>query len=206
MMNKVISIAMVPLLALTLSACGNNSNNSNKDSSSRAATSQSTPKSADGNIDFTRYNAVKVGNTLNGAGGTTETAVKQSFGKPSSNANTDVDGKKSSALTWDKMNSSFKAKSVTVAFVNGKAVSKGYANLSPDKVTPIDQTKVDQIKKGATYESVIKALGVPHADTEAGINQESIKTIMYVTNKNGSATSFVFMDNKLNTITKIKIG
>ncbi|MHA8263383.1 DUF3862 domain-containing protein [Lactobacillaceae bacterium Melli_B3] len=203
-MKKLISVVAIPLLALTLSACGNGNHN-NKNSSSKATTSQSTQKSADGNIDFDRFHSIKIGNSMTGDGGTSEAAVRQSFGKPSSTTKTDVNGKQTTALTWDKLNSAFKAKSATIGFVNGKAISKGYANLSADQVKPLDKTKVNAIHKGASFDDVINQLGAPHADTEAGSGQQSIKTIIYVTNKNGSATSFVFVDGKLNTKTETKI-
>ncbi|MCY9807491.1 DUF3862 domain-containing protein [Lentilactobacillus senioris] len=196
-MRKTVTIAATLLSILTLSACGNTSSKSSSTSSDSEKTEQK--KTEKNTITLTKYNKIKVGNSLTGAGGTDEKVVKSMYGKPESKSETAVPGasKKGTSYSWSNVGTSLKGAAVTTEFLDGKTVAKGYTNFesSPE----VTNAKYKSIKLGQSYISVKHKLGTPITESIAGSGTTSAQTLTY---SNGTKSIvLIFTNNKLSSKT-----
>ncbi|TPR12414.1 DUF3862 domain-containing protein [Apilactobacillus timberlakei] len=199
-MKKLVSIATISLLALTISACGNSNDKKGSNNSSSSSKVVNNSK-----VTMNHYQAIKLSSMMDNSGGDNEKTVKNILGKPSRVTTSETNGKKMVTYTWDKLNTSFKAKNVNVGFNDGKAMTKSYANLDLNQMKPLDQSKVKTIKSGTSYKDVISKLGTPSSESEAGSGNMAMKEAMYITSTKGDATGFTFMGGNVSQISSNKI-
>ncbi|MBW1606359.1 DUF3862 domain-containing protein [Lactobacillus sp. Sy-1] len=200
-MNKLATFMTISLLSITLAGCGSKGASQNGSSSDKTSSSKKTSASA---LNYQNFQSVKVGSFVDGSGSTTA-YVRKALGKPTSTTTTKVSGKESKTYVWSNLNSSFKAKDVTISFENGRAIAKGYANADINHLKALNHQKVNSIKIGDSYNSVIQKLGQPSSESESGSGNISIRSVVYLTGKNGESTSFVFNGDKVNQITKSEL-
>lgn len=192
-MKKVATIGVTLLAALTLTACGSSSSSDSSASSSSAKKAE--PKSA---ITMNKYNSIKVGDPSTGAGGSSESTVKNMYGKPMSETETTVPGSKDKAksYTWSNVGSSLSGATVTAEFLNSKTVGKGYAALS--KSTKISDNDYKSVQTGASFATVKKQFGAPQSESiVGGSGITSAQTLTYVNTSGSKSLSFTFTNNKL---------
>lgn len=123
--------------------------------------------------------------------------VIKNLGKPSLSSKTNVNGIEGETLSWSKISSTFNVGDVTVTITDGKVEGKAYTNPSLNKIKPLDKSKVDSIQTGASYKEVIDKLGQPTTESYSSIGGQNSNMVMYVTSKNGDATSFMFTNDSL---------
>ncbi|TPR48157.1 DUF3862 domain-containing protein [Apilactobacillus micheneri] len=199
-MKKFASIATISLLALTISACGNSNDKKGTNNSSSSSKVVNNSK-----VTMDHYQAIKLSSMMDNSGGDSEKTVKNILGKPSKISTSETNGKKMVTYTWDKLNTSFKAKNVNVGFNDGKAMTKSYANLNLNQMKPLDSSKVKSIKNGASYQDVINKLGTPSAESSAGSGNMAMTESIYLTSTKGDATGFTFMGGHVSQISTNKI-
>lgn len=202
-MKKILLLSTTLLLGLSISACGNNNSSSKKDSSGNKA--QTAKKKDTGFISLAKYKKIKIGSAMDDSGSTAKT-VKSILGKPTTTSTSEENGQKNKTYTFNNLKDSFKANSVTVMLTNGHANTKGYTNLSLDKIKPLDSSKVKSIQKGASYKDIASKLGQPSAETESGSGMIAMKILMYVTSRDGESTSFTLVGNQMTTKSKTKLN
>ncbi|WP_243674264.1 DUF3862 domain-containing protein [Lentilactobacillus kisonensis] len=166
---------------------------------SQSKSAKTSTTSSDQAITRSDYNRIKLANIDSPkAGGASEQAVKRSFGSPASkNRVTINNGKRKTAIqySWTKVTPSFKASAVTVEFLNGHAVGKGYLTIKNPRFTSSKSLK--QIKNGTSYNQVIQKLGNPNAESKTGSGNLSATITRYITSKKGNTTTLMFTGNKL---------
>ncbi|MCS8604688.1 DUF3862 domain-containing protein [Lactiplantibacillus pentosus] len=204
-MKKITTLTAVLLAGLTLTACSSTSSSSS--SSSKASTnkqSSSSAKTTTG-ISLANYKQIQVALPNNGTA-TTETKVKEMFGKPDQSTKTSISGldKEATQYTWTNVDQSLSGATVTASFYGGKAVAKGYSNASLTPNDKLTTATLNGIKEGDTLSSVEAKLGAPNAESISGSGVLSAQIINYtsIKGKSGASVSFTFTHNRLVTTTK----
>ncbi|WP_259683070.1 DUF3862 domain-containing protein [Lactiplantibacillus pentosus] len=209
-MKKITMLTAVLLAGLTLTACGSTSSSSSSSiasTSSKVSTnkqSSSSAKTTTG-ISLANYKQIQVALPNNGTA-TTETKVKEMFGKPDQSTKTSISGldKEATQYTWTSVDQSLSGATVTASFYGGKAVAKGYSNASLTPNDKLTTATLNGIKEGDTLSSVEAKLGTPNAESISGSGVLSAQIINYtsIKGKSGASVSFTFTHNRLVTTTK----
>ncbi|MFT8995629.1 DUF3862 domain-containing protein [Lentilactobacillus hilgardii] len=199
-MKKIIAISMILLTTMSLAACGHSSEKTPNKSKSQK-TAQSFRVSSNGSaIGRADYNRIETGNVTSPKNGTSKNVILTSFGKPNSKSRVTVNnsGKKAAIqYSWTNLKTSFKASALTVEFLNGHAIGKGYIEASIKNRRYISKNHLNNVQKGETYTQVVKRLGVPDAESLTGHGNVSARNVTYATGKNGRALSLMFAGDKL---------
>ncbi|AYF93072.1 DUF3862 domain-containing protein [Apilactobacillus bombintestini] len=190
---KKLSILLVSLLAVfMLTACGNSKSNK-------------VGNNNDSIINVDRYNQVKVSSFNGETKGDTVKTVEKILGKPSKIETKNDDGEKSQDYTWNKLNSSFKAKDVFVSFKDGRAMAKGFTNLSVNDLKVRNHDDIKSISKGSSYNKMLKKLGTPDAEEQMGSGNLGFRIAYYLTDKKGNSTSYVAVGDYISQIVNKKL-
>lgn len=192
-MRKVVTLGATILATLTLAACGSKSTSSSKDSSSESSSAKA---ESSNDITMAKYNSVKIGLPTSGNGGTSEKQVKTLFGKDTlSETEAELTGYsvKSKELTWNNVGTSLGGATVTVQFVNSKAVGKGYTDF--DRGAKVSRKAYSEIQTGTSLSQVKAKLGNPTGESIVGSGPTSAQSLSY---SDGSTTiSLTFTNNRL---------
>lgn len=210
-MKKITTLTAVLLAGLTLTACGSTSSSSSSSSKASTSSKTSTNKRSSSSaktttgISLANYKQIQVALPNNGTA-TTETKVKEMFGKPDQSTKTSISGldKEATQYTWTNVDQSLSGATVTASFYGGKAVAKGYSNASLTPNDKLTTATLNGIKEGDTLSSVEAKLGTPNAESISGSGVLSAQIINYtsIKGKSGASVSFAFTHNRLVTTTK----
>lgn len=208
--KKVALTSAVILMGIGLTACSNNSNSKNDSSNSTKTTqkaksnsSNDTEKRISQNKELrNKFDKIQVGDLMKkGEGGSSEAEVKKLLGTPNSTDSNKTDGVKTSGATWTD-----KGVTITVAYVNHKAISKLITGFKwesrPEKLT---LKSYDSIKDGSSYEAVVKKYGEPDGLDESLIMGEKSVTATWLTGVKGDTganVALTFTNNKLTSKTQ----
>lgn len=163
-------------------------------SSKITASSKSSSKAAssskdDGKIDRAQFDAIKLGDLMQGAsGGTTLDQLKQQFGDPSSSSSDTTNGVKTDLLTWDNVQGGFGA-SVIVSFTDGKAFAKNLTGFKLSRKQKIDLAAFNSWQNGMKYADFTAKYGQPDYYNESLIGGQKNVVAGYTSGVKGDLGS-----------------
>lgn len=191
-MQRVFSLGALLVAVLGLAGCA-------KTTSPAKATQRQTTvtKSTTQAISLTSYRHLELGATK---GGAAEKAVKALFGKPHQTTTTTIPGVKSPAtqISWTNVDRSLRGATVTITFLDGRAVGKSYAHAKVGR--PISNQNYHAMKVGMSPTSVRKKLGQPTGETVLSYGVPGSQVLTY---SDGQAKiTFTFGNDALLSKTK----
>lgn len=141
--------------------------------------------------------------TNSGSNGTPEKQVKSWFGKPASSTKTELSGTstKATQYVWTDVNASLKGASVTVSFLNGKAVGKGYTDAKISN--KLSSATLKEITTGTSLKDAQKKLGTPSGQAIVGNGTTSTQLLTYT--DGSKSVGFSFVNNVLTSKTETNI-
>ncbi|AQW20461.1 hypothetical protein PL11_000095 [Lentilactobacillus curieae] len=204
-MHKLFSLFLTVTMGIVLAACG--ANNATPSKNDKPAVNQTTGVDSSDYVTLKNYQNIKVGAYQTGNGGSTATQVTNWMGNPASKSKVTVPGTKKTAIryTWGNTAVSFNAASVSVQFLNGKVIGKGYA-AQKDNAKLVNSARLNSIQNGTNYHQVVSRLGTPNAESLIGTGKVSAKQLTYVINKDGGAVNLTFNGDKLKSKTNTTIN
>lgn len=176
-------ILVVILIFIGFGSAG--SKNNGKDSAGSNSSSSSSSNAS--KINQANFDKINISET----DGTSKADVEKMFGKkPSSSSSQTIQGVSADECIW---HGTSLGSTVTVAFANGHAISKGIAGLpSSNKVST---SQYNSIQNGMTKDEVIKKLGKPTGRTYSSIAGQNAEMLEYIGKGNVGANMNVTITN-----------
>lgn len=205
-MKKILIFSAILLATISLAACGGKNSSDGSKNAQQASQSSTLKVKTNKGITHAAYDKIATANITSAKGGTDEQIVKDAFGKPNSTSKVTVnDGSKKAAVqyAWTNLNKRFRASAVTVEFLKGHAVGKGYIEAGLHQRRYIAKDNINRVKTGDTYAAVVKKLGTPAGESLTGKGSLSARSVTYATGKDGKAISLMFTGDKLISKTAI---
>lgn len=134
-----------------------------------------------GRITKKQYDAITLGDSQ----GSSQDAIKNEFGSPSSTSTTTVSGVQADQLTWNKVANGSIGSAVVVGFSNNVAISKGISGLKVTRKAKLGLDKFNSIQNGQSESDVIQILGDPNGYSESNISGLTSKTLIYTSGISG---------------------
>lgn len=174
------------ILIVILIFIGFSSAGSKNDSKNSAGNSSSSSSNAS-KINQTNFDKINISET----DGTSKADVEKMFGKkPSSSSSQTIQGVSADECIW---HGTSLGSTVTVAFANGHAISKGIAGL-PNS-SKVSTSQYNAIQNGMTKNEVIKKLGKPTGRTYSSIAGQNAEMLEYIGKGNVGANMNVTIIN-----------
>lgn len=174
------------ILIVILIFIGFGSAGSKNDSKNSAGNSSSSSSNAS-KINQTNFDKINISET----DGTSKADVEKMFGKkPSSSSSQTIQGVSADECIW---HGTSLGSTVTVAFANGHAISKGIAGL-PNS-SKVSTSQYNAIQNGMTKNEVIKKLGKPTGRTYSSIAGQNAEMLEYIGKGNVGANMNVTIIN-----------
>lgn len=191
-MHRVLILGALFIVSLGLVGCA-------KTASPAQATQRKTTvaESTTKTVSLTSYRQLELGATK---GGAAEKAVKTLFGTPHQTTTTTIPGIKSPAtrVSWTNVDHSLRGATVTITFLDGRAVGKSYAHAKIGR--PISNQNYDAMKVGMSPTSVRQKLGLPTGETVLSYGVPGSQVLTY---SDGQAkVTFTFGNDALLSKTK----
>lgn len=206
-MKKLIIIFAVCFVSISLTACSNNGNQKNSHNASSKTAQSFAGSSRNKAISRSDYHHIKLGNIASPKDGTTQKQVLRVFGKPNSKSRVTVEGttdkKAAVQYSWTRLSDGFRAAAVTVEFLNNHAIGKGYLQATRSKRHYPAKSRFQNLSLGTSYQTVIRDLGNPDAESLTGQGEVSAHNLTYIISKNGRAYNLLFAGNRLTSKTII---
>lgn len=181
-------LAIIIVAAIGGAMGGGKDDKKNDDStakSSQASKSSSSSKKDDGKITRSQFDAIKLGDLMQGAeGGATLDQLKQEFGEPSSSSSDTTNGVKTDLLTWDNVQGGFGA-NIIVSFTNGKAFGKNLTGFKLSRKQKIDLATFNSWQNGMKYADFTAKYGQPDYYDESLIGGSKTVTAGYTSGVKG---------------------
>lgn len=175
-------LLVVIILLIGFGSAVNKGGNNSSNSSSGSSTSNNSSKINKANFDKIQ---------ISESNGTSKGEVEKMFGKkPSTSSSQSIQGIQAEECIWT---GTALGSTVTVAFANGHAISKGIAGLpSSNKVSA---SQYNSIQNGMTKDEVIKKLGKPTGRTYSSIAGQNAEMLEYIGKGNVGANMNVTITN-----------
>ncbi|EHL95725.1 hypothetical protein HMPREF9103_02925 [Lentilactobacillus parafarraginis F0439] len=202
--KKIILIPTILLLSMTLAACGQSKTQSQTASSSQKSSSSLRVANNGSAITHDDYEKIQTGNVTGPKDGDAQSTILKAFGKPDSKSQVTVNSTNKKAavqFAWKNVSDHFKASAVTVEFLNGHAIGKGYIEAGIHQRRYISTASINQVHKGNPYRQVLNVLGTPDAESVTGSGDLSARNLTYATGKDGRSISLMFAGDKLTSKT-----
>lgn len=191
--KKELTLITILLVGISLAGCGDSTQPKNSHPSSTTKVIKS--------ITRKDYDQIKLANiTAPTKGGSSLNSIRQSFGSPTSHHKVSLSGtSKKSAIqySWNQLDKGFKASAVTVEFLDGHAIGKGYVlkHTTHRQYTSVES--INSLNPGDSYESVIQRLGEPDSESVTGSGDMAATSALYLTSKKGAAVNLMFTGGQL---------
>lgn len=157
--------------------------------SKKSASSSVSSKKDDGKITRAQFDAIKLGDLMQGAeGGATLDQLKQEFGDPSSSSSDTTNDVKTDLLTWDNVQGDFGA-NIIVSFTNGKAFGKNLTGFKLSRKQKIDLAAFNSWQNGMKYADFTAKYGQPDYYDETLIGGVKTVTAGYTSGVKGGFDS-----------------